>query len=731
MNEQDFIHKINEKTKDLEIPAGVSPEMINEKLKLEKANFPERQKHTATAPNGRRRHFSGVAAAACIVLCLFGTAGIIRLAPKKDNSKAYQENSYMAVAPDESVDGSMAEENITTGEKADVDGNMLAEQTGLVTPKSYEDYYTDIKSAYDKYYDSISTVVTNDEALSMDRSMKQSATGASDDADNAVVGTPESESSFDMKSPASISALKEEKHSDTNTQEKNVDEGDIIKTDGEYIYKAVNKYDDRTGNYTTTLSITKADKGTLTYMSDISAADSGDSWNLSLEEFYVQGNQLILMLRKMEYGEKTAYTTLIDIYDITDKKNPKKVKNHTQSGSLLSSRISGGYLYTISNYSEMDFSDKKLYKNYIPCVNGKTIECGRIYYPPDSMVNSTKVITSLKLSDVSKFQDTLTLPGNESTVYVSEQAMYFYETIYDSVTKTKISKVTYQEGKFTVGNSATIAGYLYGPFAINEYDNHLRIVATIPANNISLLRFDMQDVAGSTAADSAPAEDVNALYVLDDKLNLSGKITGIAPGEIIYSARFMGNTGYFVTYKNTDPLFSVDLSDPENPEIIGSLKIPGFSNYMHFYGDNILLGIGEETDPDTQQFLGLKLSMFDINDPAKVTEEDKHILKNAQYSEALYNYKAIMIDPVKNIFGFAYWCTDSNDYRTRYYYSTFAYDEKYGFIETACYEVSDSDYGTDAIRGLYIGDYFYLTTSREIRSFEIGSETMIDSVKLQ
>ena len=78
-----------------------------------------------------------------------------------------------------------------------------------------------------------------------------------------------------------------------------------------------------------------------------------------------------------------------------------------------------------------------------------------------------------------------------------------------------------------------------------------------------------------------------------------GRIENLAEGEEIKSARFMGDTGYFVTYENTDPLFSVDLSDPENPKITGKLKITGFSEYLHFYGQNRLLGIGWETDPDS------------------------------------------------------------------------------------------------------------------------------------
>lgn len=121
-----------------------------------------------------------------------------------------------------------------------------------------------------------------------------------------------------------------------------------------------------------------------------------------------------------------------------------------------------------------------------------------------------------------------------------------------------------------------------------------------------------------------------------------GKIENLAENEEIKSARFMGKTGYFVTYENTDPLFSADLSDPENPKILGELKITGFSEYLHFYGENRLLGIGWETDPDTGSTEGLKCSMFDISDPSDVKEIDRIVLKNVSVCDALSNYRATL-----------------------------------------------------------------------------------------
>ena len=157
--------------------------------------------------------------------------------------------------------------------------------------------------------------------------------------------------------------------------------------------------------------------------------------------------------------------------------------------------------------------------------------------------------------------------------------------------------------------------------------------------------------------DHSSGQEKNNLYILEEDLSLAGCIEGMAPGESIYSARFMGDTGYFVTYRNTDPLFSVDLSDPYQPRVIGELKVTGFSEYLHFWGDDQLLGIGYETDPETGRTQGLKLSMFDISDPANMKEVNKYVLEDFSYSPAPVSYTPLfrsltfsLIDTVSSVF---------------------------------------------------------------------------------
>lgn len=752
MNEQDFMNKIDENTKNLQIPESINPDNMKKMLDETLQTQPNKLQKESDAGK-RNRHVRRLTAAACVVLVIAGGIGISQISRNgalsdttSDSKQAYNDTADIA-----------AESTDDTGNGNSDFGKDLAYQTKFHTPDSYEDYFNTVKSAYDAYYDRISTVETDDIML------EESAAGAADEAMSDSVSEDavmESAKEFSLDTNAnsadrsvsnsSVTDLKNKEttgnpdtsngeYSKTNTQEKNIDEGDIIKTDGTYIYRVTNNYDQALGDNIYSLVITKTDNGKLTPVTIINLTDlkpENDSAYFAFHEFYLYDDQLVILYSVEDYsGGSSGNMSYIAVYNVKHKDKPTLTKKLSQSGWYESSRISNGYLYTITNYDCGNFTDIKRYKDYVPTVDDNTIPCENIYYTDDVLMDTSHVVTSLNLSNPTEFSDSKSIPVNGSSVYVSDNAIYFYASLYDEITKTEIMKMYYDKGKLTVGNSAVIAGSLYGPFAINEYDGHLRIVATIPANNVSLLwRGGIEDLKeASDESDSTVREDVNALYILDDNLNLTGKLTGIAPGERIYSARFMGNTGYFVTYKNTDPLFSVDLSDPANPTILGTLKIPGFSNYLHPYGDGILLGFGEETDPETQEFLGLKLSMFDISDPANVKEEDKCIIEDAMFSDAQYDYKSMMIDPEKNIFGFLYYADTKQDgYYSgngKYYYVTYAYDEEYGFIETAKYVIDDgSEYESNGVRGVYIGDYLYICTNRQITSYKLNSEEKIDRV---
>ena len=182
----------------------------------------------------------------------------------------------------------------------------------------------------------------------------------------------------------------------------------------------------------------------------------------------------------------------------------------------------------------------------------------------------------------------------------------------------------------------------------------------------------------------------------------------------------MGDTGYFVTFRETDPLFSVDLSDPANPKILGELKIPGFSEYLHPYGENQLLGIGMEVDEKTAVTSGMKLSMFDISDNTNVLEKNKYNMENAFGSDALYNYKAVLIDADKNIIGFSAYEEGSECYYL------FSYDEEKGF-ECLMKEHVNGD-GFSSARGLYIGKVLYVVKGNIIEAYSLETYKKINDL---
>lgn len=710
MKEQDFMNHIKQETNDLPIPDSISPQNMKNMLE----DYQQTQEHftedtpTSSEPNPHKgKHSSQYMkiglTAACLALCVIG--GVYSTHLSKDNT-----------TPDTA--------KTTESKPSTLAGSDdLTSEGQLATPDSYDDYYKTMQDAYDAYYDSISSVVTDESEMAVKES-----------ADTAQYLDSTAGATNKMAVAESADSASSNSYSETNTQEEDVDEGDIIKTDGTYIYRVAKQYD--ASDYTTRykLSITETDSGNMNvlYNMDLKGILSitKDNIDLSFEEFYLQKDTLYILYTRTDTKKDANRTqTNIAVMTLADKEHPKLIRNLSQSGYYVSSRISDGYLYTISNFCDTSLETEKEYENYIPSINDGLIECSKLYYPNDIIMESTYVITSLPLDDPTDFKDQKAFASSGSDTYVSESAIYLYSTQYRDVTQTEISQVTYKDGLLTVGNTATVAGYFYDSFALSEKDGYLRMVATIPANNIALLRNIDIAVEQQSDSQSAVTEDVNALYILDSHMKLASKLTGIAPGEQIYSARFIEDMGYFVTYENTDPLFSVDLSDPHDPKIVGKLKIPGFSNYLHPYSDELLLGIGEETDPDTQEFAGIKLSMFDISDPENVKEKDKYILKDSEYSPALYNHKAIMINASDNIFGFMYTSYNEKTSKYSYYFATYTYDSKKGFEETARYSLSNAnEYDMDSVRGIYIGNYLYISTDKQITSYALGSTNPIATV---
>ena len=504
-------------------------------------------------------------------------------------------------------------------------------------------------------------------------------------------------------------------HSDTNVRTESVGEGDFVKTDGKYLYimsmdrVQILNIESEEMKEVGTISMDPADYLIEIYLKDeklvcvyVRTTDKTDS----------QG-----VIRSVPY-------TVAETFDVSNPANPKSLGEMSQSGSFHSMRVSGNYVYLLSTFYADVTGLQDDISSYVPEVQGKLVESNYILLPQQEKGRVYTVVTAFNLKDPTKQTDHLAFFGDGSQCYVSENNIYVYDTIYDAkvskVTQTEIRKVSYKDGKLDGTGQAVIDGVINDSFSIDEYDGFLRVVTTIRENDDTsggvnpLLRIDSASDASSQVEDSS-----NALYILDQDLKEIGKLENLAEGEKVYSARFMGDTCYFVTYKQVDPLFSVDLSDPKKPRVLGELKIPGFSDYLHPYGEGLLLGIGMDVEEDGATVNGVKLSMFDISDPRNVEEVHKTVLEECYSTDVSYNYRAAFVDVEKNLIGFP-------GYQEQQEYYIYSYDKEKGF--TCVFEKKLSGYSE--VRGLYAGERFYLVTEATVESYRLDNFEKVDDVVL-
>lgn len=475
-------------------------------------------------------------------------------------------------------------------------------------------------------------------------------------------------------------------YTQTNLQVEGVDEGDIVKTDGSYIYHC------NESAFGSVVKIYRADGANTKRVAKISFDSCG------IRELYLADNQLIAIgtswdeeedssseKRKKERFYPYTQQTNIFTYDVSDAANPTLLSQKKQSGTYHTSRKNGNYLYTLSKmyvYSATDINTKK---DYIPHTNGCIIPEDRLYLPEQVSSSCYLVLTALDVTKNEDFTDKLSVLGGSDICYVSENHIFVATPSYRDYTKTTISKYRYDNGRLEALSVRTFKGELHNQFSMDEFNGYLRFVATTYETN------------GSSS---------NGLYILDKNLNPVGSVDNLAKNERIYSARFMGNRAYFVTYRETDPVFVADLTEPENPVIKDKLKIPGFSEYLHPYGDNLLLGIGsnEAKNGDMQ----VKLSMFDISDDTAIKEVHKKLLEEDTESFVGSNHKAVLVDLERNRIGLLVDAWNSKSYEYEYAYRIYSYNEK-GFHRIAKLQPKSL---TEDARGLYIGEYFYLVAHK-------------------
>lgn len=207
-----------------------------------------------------------------------------------------------------------------------------------------------------------------------------------------------------------------------------------------------------------------------------------------------------------------------------------------------------------------------------------------------------------------------------------------YKSLAQELEKTVIHKIAVNKGDLEYQTHGEVPGYALNQFSMDEQAGYFRIATT---KNRTWSEY---------IEDEEEKESYSNLYVLDKDMKIVGSVERLALGERIYSVRFMQDRAYLVTFKQTDPLFVIDLKNPVNPRVLGELKIPGFSNYLHPYDNDYLIGIGKdtkETEWGGVRTLGLKLSLFDVSDVSDPKEVDTYVMGDAgSDSIALNDHKA-------------------------------------------------------------------------------------------
>lgn len=419
-------------------------------------------------------------------------------------------------------------------------------------------------------------------------------------------------------------------YSKTNVQVENVDEADIIKNDGEYIYTASSNSENK-------ISIYKPEGKKVKLMSQIEYNNVDDDENEAfISDIYIYNNSLIA--QSYSYDENSWEYTNIDIYSLADIKKPKKIYSFSQQGSYVSSRITNGKLLVVSNrYISSDLC--KSDEDYLPKtkINSteKSLSLKDICIVNDSNSESFLIVSEIDLLSKENTAVSKAIAGAGTNIYCNENNLYIANSIWDDQNQarrlkdisptlkfnTEIYKIDITSGlKFTA--KATVSGAVNNQFSMDEYAGNFRI---------------------ATTATDKKSNDINKLYVFDSGLKKLGEVEGFAKGESIQAVRFSGNTAYIITYENTDPLFVIDLSNSQKPEIKGSVKISGFSTNLIPISSNQLLGIGYADDNATPYTDGIKFALFDVSNPEKPTVLDSKVIHNAT-SEAQDNHKAILVN---------------------------------------------------------------------------------------
>jgi uncharacterized secreted protein with C-terminal beta-propeller domain len=493
-------------------------------------------------------------------------------------------------------------------------------------------------------------------------------------------------------------------HSVTNIQVPGVDEADIIKTDGEHIYLVLED----------SVVIVKA------YPPEEARILSQIELDGDPIDIFINGDRLVI------FEQETSQTS-IKIYDVSDEESPLSKREVSVDGAYWDSRMIGDYVYVVIAeplcYSEGEVSLPRIYL-------GDTVEeisATEIYHSdvPDYSYGFTTIVALNTQSDDQEPAYETILLGGASNMYVSLNNIYItfpgWEANSSDPETIAIHRIHIENGGIEYDGSGQLPGRVLNQFSMDEHEGYLRVATT----------------TGHLSGGWEEATSRNHLYILDKNLDIVGRLEGLAPGERIYSARFMGDTGYLVTFRKVDPLFVIDLSDPYHPEVLGELEITGYSDYLHPYDENHIIGIGKETIPaeqgDFSWYQGVKISLFDVSDAAEPREIAKYeIGERGTDSPVLWDHKALLFDKEKNLLVIPVLVVEQGQYVWQgAYVFDISPDEGIRLRGGITHQEDDIELWRNSVkRSLYIGNVLYTISDTKIKMNNLENLEEIGEVQL-
>lgn len=606
MKKTDFEKELSQKmsSEEITLPESLSAENI-EKLINEKGSIIE-PKRIVSFPKKNVAKWISVAATLVILIGVAAVVGLGNLPVEKANQ-------------------------LNDEEQQQIIENHVAQ------PSDYSEIHKTVLSYYKEIYNRNYDLLTDSDDGFFDGIFNFGSKDTA--AENTVAGTNSSSSATGTVATDTESASTQ--HSTTNTQVQGVDEADIVKTDGKYIYYIVNN----------TINIIECDAdGKMDIVSKIKLTEY-ISYDFYPSEMYLYNDNLVVLLRETSEYQPVSYNnsygelcdcvcvavktdTVVKCFDISDRANPQESFTHKLTGEYISSRVTDGKLITVAqflipyNSVQADDFDGACEVVKDVCVPEYSVGDGELKKIPSDRIkvfdekNPTcyTVTSVLNLEDMSAEPKVNAFLGGAEEIYCTREEIFVAETVYMTWTNneqiiatddlgnkyetaTKVHKMDITDDGVNYVAAAKVGGMCINQFSMDKNGEYFRIATNGWDYNI--------------------AEQKTMVYVLDKDMKIVGFLDNIAPEEQMKSARFMGDVLYLVTFMQTDPLFVVDLSDPENPEIKGELKIPGFSTYLHPAGDGLLIGVGEGgtmTGTDGTA----KISLFDVSDPASPKELDNY-----------------------------------------------------------------------------------------------------------